>query len=32
MRVVQIMRILIDTGLTHTRPGTRILVTAKQRA
>jgi two-component system OmpR family sensor kinase len=28
VRVAQIMRILIDNALTHTRPGTRIIVTA----
>ncbi len=28
MRVAQIMRILIDNALTHTPPGTRIVVTA----
>ncbi len=28
VRVAQIMRILIDNALTHTQPGTRILVTA----
>ena len=28
MRVAQIMRILIDNALTHTPPGTQIVVTA----
>ena len=28
VRVAQIMRILIDNALTHTPPGTRIVVTA----
>lgn len=28
VRVAQIMRILIDNALTHTQPGTRIMVTA----
>ena len=31
VRVAQIMRILIDNALTHTAPGTRIVVTAAQQ-